>query len=79
MPTPPLTKDAIKALWQNQNPALVQALESGHQLTDRLAEANTTANLVMGHAISRGLSPEQARELAQDAVGLELAQDLDDE
>lgn len=74
MPNTPLSQSAIKAIWTNQNPAVVLGLEANGTLAARLTEAQGTASAVQGDAISRGLSPEQARELAQDAVGLAVAE-----
>jgi len=67
---PPLSPSAIKTTWMAQNPALVEALESDGTLDGRLTEAHEQAGLVMADAIARGLSPDQAKELAQDAIGL---------
>lgn len=66
----PVSRASIRAMWMNQSPKLVEALDTAGALETRLDEALETANLVQGGAISRGLSPEQARELAQDAIGL---------
>lgn len=70
MPTAPLNREAIKATWTAQNPMLVKALSANGSLAKRLDEAHQMASLVMGDAIERGLSPEQSRELAQEAIGL---------
>ena len=75
----PLTRAAIRRAWTEQNLELVQALSTNANLTQRLTEAQETASLVMGHAIERGLSPEQARELALDAIALPRADPDGDE
>ena len=76
---------AIKQMWQHQSPPLVITLQKDGRLDARLTEAPETASAVRGAATQRGMSPDQARELAQDAIGLRQPQegvvwptDLDD-
>ncbi len=71
----PLTITAIEAIWRNQNPALVESLRASNRLAARLAEAKEAASGIMGSAISRGSSPYEARELAEDAIALERSRD----
>lgn len=71
----PLSAGEIKRIWSGQNPSLVQHMTTAGTLTARLKEAANTASLVQGDAIERGMSPQQARELAVDAVGLPAADD----
>lgn len=63
-------EQAIRAKWHDQNPSWVRMLKSQGRFHDRLQEAKATASQVVGTSLERGLNPDQALELALDAVGI---------
>jgi len=75
----PVTTAVIEAIWTAQNPALVAELRADNLLTARLTEAKETVSMVIGSSIQSGLSPDQAREIALDAVAMMRSTSDDDD
>ena len=67
-----LTKQLILEYWKNQNPKFVRHLKASGQLDERLTNHLEYAKSIQAHAVSRGLSPAQGKELALDAISLPL-------
>ena len=78
-PPPLLDRQQLLSAWTDQNPALVRELEKDGDLDRRLEESLKTAQGVALDALGRNLHPEQARELALDAVSLPTTPDEEDE
>ena len=74
---PLLDRSQILSAWQDQNPALVTSLREDGRLDGRLDESAKAAQGVILSALAMNLSPEQARELALDAVSLQTTPDED--
>ena len=61
-------KAMTEAHWRDHRKKTVRSLEQRHRLDEELDHAVQNAILILNQAADRGLAPDQARELAYDAL-----------